>query len=47
MGITALLLARFDTWCARWTSIGAAFIAVRASKLGAARGDTPNAQRSP
>jgi ubiquinone biosynthesis O-methyltransferase len=40
VGIAALWLARFDALCARWTSIGAAFIAVLASKHGAARGDT-------
>jgi SAM-dependent methyltransferase len=32
IGIAARLLARFDGWSARWTSIGAAFIAVLASK---------------
>jgi ubiquinone/menaquinone biosynthesis C-methylase UbiE len=47
MGIAALLLARFDPWCARWTSIGAAFIAVLASKRNPRRVDTPDRQRSP
>jgi ubiquinone biosynthesis O-methyltransferase len=46
MGITALLLARFDTWCARWTSIGAAFIAVLASKHRTGT-DAPDKQRLP
>ena len=45
-GIAALLLAPFDRWCARWTTVGAAFIAVLASKhrMGA---DTADKQRSP
>ena len=46
IGIAALLLARFDTWCARWTSIGAAFIAVLAIKRSGAGADTPDRQRS-
>jgi SAM-dependent methyltransferase len=46
IGTAALLLAPFDRWCARWTTVGAAFIAVLASKhrTGA---DTPDKQRSP
>jgi hypothetical protein len=47
IGTAALLLGRFDAWCARWTSIGAAFIAVLASKHSAAGADTPDSQRSP
>jgi ubiquinone biosynthesis O-methyltransferase len=47
IGTAALLLGRFDAWCARWTSIGAAFIAVLASKRGAERAVTPDRQRSP
>jgi ubiquinone biosynthesis O-methyltransferase len=47
IGIAAVLLARLDAWCARWTTIGAAFIAVLASKPGAAGADTRDSQRSP
>lgn len=47
IGIAARLLARFDSWCARRTSIGAAFIAVLASKHGAAGADTPDSRSSP
>lgn len=36
IGIAALLLARLDRWCARWTTIGAAFVAVLATKRRAA-----------
>jgi ubiquinone biosynthesis O-methyltransferase len=46
IGIAALMLARFDRWCARRTTVGAAFIAVLASKhrTGA---DAPDKQRLP
>ncbi len=47
IGIAALLLAPFDRWCARWTTVGAAFIAVLASKHRAAGADTPDSQLSP
>jgi SAM-dependent methyltransferase len=44
IGIAGLMLARFDRWCARRTTVGAAFIAVLASKhrTGA---DAPDKQR--
>lgn len=47
IGIAALLLARFDRWCALWTTVGAAFIAVLASKHRGAGADTPDSQLSP
>ena len=47
VGIAALLMARFDAWGSRWTSLGAAFIAVLASKRNPRRVDTPDRQRSP
>ena len=47
VGIAALWLARFDAWGSRWTSLGAAFIAVLASKRNPRRVDTPDRRRSP
>ena len=39
IGIVAALLARFDALCARCTSVGAAFVAARATKGGAGGGN--------